>query len=67
MAGFMTKSSGRIDDYSAVQVNGKLRDQIELPVDIDEAGARRAAEAAKRCRSISKANRLSSSFMWQSA
>ena len=31
-----------------VQVNGKLRDQIELPVDIDEAGARRAAEASEK-------------------
>lgn len=31
-----------------VQVNGKLRDQIELPVDIDEAGARKAAEASEK-------------------
>ena len=31
-----------------VQVNGKLRDQIELPADIDEAGARKAAEASEK-------------------
>jgi leucyl-tRNA synthetase len=31
-----------------VQINGKLRDQIELPADIDEAGARAAAEASEK-------------------
>lgn len=31
-----------------VQVNGKLRDQIELPADVDEAGARKAAEASEK-------------------
>ncbi|MFZ5953298.1 MAG: leucine--tRNA ligase [Candidatus Rifleibacteriota bacterium] len=31
-----------------VQVNGKLRDQLELPADIDEAGARHAAEASEK-------------------
>lgn len=31
-----------------VQVNGKLRDQIELPADVDEAGARKAAEASDK-------------------
>ena len=31
-----------------VQVNGKLRDQLEVPVDIDEAGARVAAAASEK-------------------
>ncbi|HNX74871.1 MAG TPA: leucine--tRNA ligase [Candidatus Rifleibacterium sp.] len=31
-----------------VQINGKLRDQIELPADIDEVGARKAAEASEK-------------------
>jgi leucyl-tRNA synthetase len=31
-----------------VQVNGKLRDQIELPANVDEATARKAAEASEK-------------------
>lgn len=31
-----------------VQVNGKLRDQLELPADVDQAGARAAAEASEK-------------------
>jgi leucyl-tRNA synthetase len=31
-----------------VQINGKLRDQIKLPAEVDEASARKAAEESER-------------------
>lgn len=41
-----------------VQVNGKLRDQLELPADVDEATARKAAENSEKVQKYLEGNQV---------